>query len=1136
MLNVRYAALAALMFVASVDAAPKATNALVNPGEVVISEFRERGPNGASDEYIELYNKTDVAITVGAADGSAGWALASSDGVVRFVVPNGTVLPARGHYLGVNSVGYGLTSYATADITFTADIPDNSGLALFNSAVTLTAANVLDAVGFTTSSAIYREGTGLATLTAFSIDASFYRDLRSGYSIDSGNNATDFRWVDTNGTFNGGQQNLGAPGPENLASPLHISTGTLGSTRLDPSVSVGAAPNFVFNATSDPGNNSTFGTITLRRTLTNNTGAPITRLRFRVVDITTFPSPPGVSDLRPRTSVGGTVAIGGSNPACPANSCAVQVTTLNEPPSQPNGGGFNSTVTANSVTPGAPLLANASINVDFRAGIEQSGCYRYVVIVEAFPAGVSTTLSYVGSAGTAGACPGDPPTTEFPKSTTTSIVSSLNPSIFGQSVTFTASVLTTDAAPQAVSVGTVNFLDNAVAIATCQNVALNGSGQAICTTSTLATGDHPISAQYSGVPTMPQYYASSGTLTGDPQVVNPATPPTPTITPGGATTFCAGGSVTLSSSSAVGNQWYLNGNPIGGATNQTYVATASGAYTVVVTIAALSSAPSAATTVTVNPIPATPTITPGGPTTFAAGGSVSLTSSSASGNQWYLNGNPIGGANAQSYAATASGDYSVIVTNSGCASAASAPTTVTVVPIPATPTISAGGATTFCEGGSVTLTSSSATGNQWYLNGNPIGAATNQSYSATASGDYTVIVSNGPASSAPSAATTVTVNPIPATPTITPGGPTSFPFGGSVTLSSSSATGNQWYLDGNPVGAATSQTYVATTSGTYSVIVTNSGCSSAASASINVTATPTADLSITKTDGATSTLPGSAITYSIVAGNAGPSPAPGSIVVDTFPADLTCTWTCAGTAGGICTSAGSGNINDSADLPSGASVIYSAECTLSATATGILSNTATISAAAGITDPDTTNNSATDDDTIIRGSTLTATKSVSPSGGGFVPGGMIFYTIDISNMGPGVQNDNATDEFSDVLPLGVAYISVVPSSGTATYTAADRTVHWNGSIAAAGSVSIVITVSIDLNVRGRIVNQGTAYEDSNGDGTNDIPVLTDDPGITGSANPTAFQLISEIPTLSAWGLMLMAIGMIAAVTLRRRFN
>jgi hypothetical protein len=313
------------------------------------------------------------------------------------------------------------------------------------------------------------------------------------------------------------------------------------------------------------------------------------------------------------------------------------------------------------------------------------------------------------------------------------------------------------------------------------------------------------------------------------------TPAQPTITPGGPTTFCAGGSVTLTSNSAGGNQWYLDGNPIGGATNQQYIATAAGNYTDIVTINGFTSAPSTATTITVNASPATPTITPGGPTTFCEGGDVTLTSSSASGNQWYLNSNPINGATNQTFIASASGGYSVAVTASGCASAPSTATTVTVNTIPATPTITPGGPTTVCEGGDVTLTSSSASGNQWYLNGNSIGGATNQTYLANASGGYTVIDTASGCSSAPSTATTVTVNPTPATPTITPGGPTTFCEGGDVTLTSSSASGNQWYLNGNPIGGATNQAFIANASGGYTVIDTTNGCSSAPSTATTVT-------------------------------------------------------------------------------------------------------------------------------------------------------------------------------------------------------------------------------------------------------------------------------------------------------------
>jgi hypothetical protein len=321
-------------------------------------------------------------------------------------------------------------------------------------------------------------------------------------------------------------------------------------------------------------------------------------------------------------------------------------------------------------------------------------------------------------------------------------------------------------------------------------------------------------------------------------VIANQTPATPTITPSGPTTFCAGGSVTLTSSSATGNQWSLNGSPISGATGQQYVASASGNYTVVVTTSGCSSAASAATTVTVNAIPATPTVTPGGPTTFCAGGSVTLTSSSASGNQWSLNGSPISGATGQQYIASAAGSYTVVVTTSGCSSAASSATVVTVNPIPATPTVTPGGPTTFCTPGSVTLTSSSSTGNQWSLNGSPIGGATGQQYIASASGNYTVTVTTSGCTSAPSSAVTVTANATPATPTITPNGPTTFCAGGSVTLTSSSASGNQWYDGSTPLAAATNQTYIATASGNYNVVVSAGSCSSAPSASTAVTVNP----------------------------------------------------------------------------------------------------------------------------------------------------------------------------------------------------------------------------------------------------------------------------------------------------------
>src|SRR5581483_2282228 len=127
--------------------------------------------------------------------------------------------------------------------------------------------------------------------------------------------------------------------------------------------------------------------------------------------------------------------------------------------------------------------------------------------------------------------------------------------------------------------------------------------------------------------------------------------------------------------------------------------------------------------------------------------------------------------------------------------------------------------------------------------------------------------------------------------------------------------------------------------------------------------------------GVTSVTAGGSVTYTITASNAGPSDAPGSTVADTFPASLTCTWTCVGAGGGTCTASGAGNLNDTVNLPSGASVTYTASCTISAAASGTLSNTATVGAPGGVSDPTPGNNAATDSDTLAPQADLAITKT-----------------------------------------------------------------------------------------------------------------------------------------------------------------
>ena len=153
-----------------------------------------------------------------------------------------------------------------------------------------------------------------------------------------------------------------------------------------------------------------------------------------------------------------------------------------------------------------------------------------------------------------------------------------------------------------------------------------------------------------------------------------------------------------------------------------------------------------------------------------------------------------------------------------------------------TPTISASGSTTFCQGGSVVLNSSTAAGwlYQWKLNGIPIPLANSASYVVSSGGLYTVTITDvGLNCSATSFGTSVTVNSLP-TATIAAAGATTFCQGGSVVLNANTGIGltYQWYDNVSPLSGATASTYTAEENGSYTVNVTNSNSCSITSSVI----------------------------------------------------------------------------------------------------------------------------------------------------------------------------------------------------------------------------------------------------------------------------------------------------------------
>jgi hypothetical protein len=235
-----------------------------------------------------------------------------------------------------------------------------------------------------------------------------------------------------------------------------------------------------------------------------------------------------------------------------------------------------------------------------------------------------------------------------------------------------------------------------------------------------------------------------------------------------------------------------------------------------------------------------PAITAAGPLTFCEGGSVTLTSSIDSGNQWWKNGNYIADSTSSSITVTQSGSYTVHHTIDNFCTASSTPVVVTVNALTA-PQITAGGNTSFCIGGSVVLTSSSAQGNQWYKNGVAIAGAVSNKLTATETGQYSVRYTSetdGCLSNI-SVPIAVTVNATLPAPQITANGNTSFCAGHSVVLISSSIQGNQWYKNGVAIAGAVNNKLTAAETGEYSVRYTSEadGClSNNVSAPITVVA------------------------------------------------------------------------------------------------------------------------------------------------------------------------------------------------------------------------------------------------------------------------------------------------------------
>ena len=288
---------------------------------------------------------------------------------------------------------------------------------------------------------------------------------------------------------------------------------------------------------------------------------------------------------------------------------------------------------------------------------------------------------------------------------------------------------------------------------------------------------------------------------------------------------------------------------------------------------------------------------------------------------------------------------------------------------------------------------------------------------------------------------------------------------------------------------------------------------------------PAPDISVTKTDGVASTYQGATVTYTITVTNNG-TYAVSANLVDTVPASLTgVAWTCVASAGSTCDAAsGSGNtISTGATLNPSGTAAYTVTGTVNV-ASGSIVNTATISLdATWLAESNTSNNTATDTDTVVAAADLSITKIASSS---FAVGNSATYSLTARNNGP--QSATGTITVSDTLPAGLTYVSATGTGWACSSAGAVVTCTRSGPLTSGTTLpAITLTVAVAVAAAPSVSNTASVSSSatfdpvtSNNSSTATTPVLYVSLNKTftlGGANPTPGTDISYTIDISNLG-------------------
>jgi uncharacterized repeat protein (TIGR01451 family) len=256
------------------------------------------------------------------------------------------------------------------------------------------------------------------------------------------------------------------------------------------------------------------------------------------------------------------------------------------------------------------------------------------------------------------------------------------------------------------------------------------------------------------------------------------------------------------------------------------------------------------------------------------------------------------------------------------------------------------------------------------------------------------------------------------------------------------------------------------------------------------------DLNISISNGQASSIPGGTITYTIDVKNNGPAAVVNARVVDMFPSSLSnIVWSCTPSQNSTCqTENGIGNIDAGVDMPMNGSVRFTVSALLSPTASGVLINTASVTAPSNLTEPNTVDNLSIDTDSIRPKVSLSISKTDGRTS--IFPGQMNTYTIVVTNDGPSTA---PAVNITDVFPSGITNISWT----------CEATQNSNCSVEGQQFGNINTLVNLDPGGSITISAQGEVRENAKGTLSNSASLNS--PIDPGSNNKTATDNTTIVP-------------------------